>query len=87
MVKPTAKNPTTRTTTRATTQKAKEEAEKKKKTMKKTGEEPRKRRKFVAQPDSDEEKTESDDNYQFKVVSHPCKSSIDKLCTKISNED
>ena len=47
--------------TRATTQKAKEEATKKKIT-KKTKQEPRKRRKYVAQPDSDEEKTKLEDN-------------------------
>ena len=41
----------------------------------------------MAQPDSDEEKIESDDNSQFKVVSHPPKSTIDKLCTKIRNGD
>ena len=77
----------TRATTRATTQKAKEEAAKKKKSTKKTEEEPRKRRKYVAQPDTDEEeKTESEDINQFKVVSHP-KSSIDKLCKKIRNDD
>ena len=41
----------------------------------------------MAQPNSDKEKTESDDNSQFKVVSHPPKSTIDKLCTKIRNGD
>ena len=61
MVEPAPKKPTTRATTRATTQKAKEEAAKKK-TTKKTEQEPRKRRKYVAQLDSDEEMTESDDN-------------------------
>ena len=43
----------------------------------------RKRRKYVAQPDSDEERIESDDNNQFRVVSHPPKSAIDKLCENI----
>ena len=85
MAKPAPKKPTTRATTRATTQKAKEEAAKRKKSTKKTKEEPRKRRKFVALPYLDEEKIESDDNSQFKVVSHPPKSSIDKLCAKIRN--
>lgn len=66
---------------------AKEEAEKKKKDTKKTDEEPRKRRKYVAQPDLDEAKIESEDNSQFKVVSHPPKSIIDKLCIKIRNDD
>ena len=41
----------------------------------------------MAQPDSDEEKIELDDNSQFKVVSHLPKSTIDKLCTKIRNGD
>ena len=85
--KPTPKKPTTRATTRATTQKAKEEAKKRKKTTKKIEEEPKKRRKFVAQPNSDEEKTKLEDKNQFRVVSHPPKSSIDKLCAKISNGD
>ena len=41
----------------------------------------------MAQPNTDEEeKTESEDISQFKVVSHP-KSSIDKLCKKIRNDD
>ena len=40
----------------------------------------------MAQPDFDEEKIESDDNSQFKVVSHP-KSSIAKLCAKIRDDD
>lgn len=87
MAKPTPKNPTTRATTRAITQKAKEDATKKKKSTKKTEEEPRKRKKYVAQPDTnEEEKTELDDISQFKVVSHP-KSSIDKLCKMIRNDD
>ena len=41
----------------------------------------------MAQPNFDEENTELDDNSQFKVVSHPPKSSIDKLCEKIRNGD
>ena len=41
----------------------------------------------MAQPNLDEEKIESNDNSQFKVVSHPPKSSIDKLCAKIRNGD
>ena len=86
MAQPAPKKLTTRATTKATTQKAKEEAAKKKKTTRKMEEEPRKRRKYVAQPNSDEERTESDDNSQFKVVSHP-KSSIDKLCRQIKNDD
>ena len=82
------KKPTTRATTRVTTQKAKEEATKKKKATKKTKEEPRKRKKYVAQPDTnEEEKIESEDISQLKVVIHPPKSSIDKLCKKIRNGD
>ena len=41
----------------------------------------------MAQPNSNEEKIELDDNNQFKVVSRPPKSSINKLCAKIRNED
>ena len=41
----------------------------------------------MVQFDTDEEKIESQDNSQFKVVSHPPKSSIDKLCEKIRNGD
>ena len=41
----------------------------------------------MAQSESDEERTKSDDNSQFKVVSHPPKSSADKLCEKIRNGD
>ncbi len=41
----------------------------------------------MARPKSNEEKTETDDNSQFKVVSHPKKYSIDKLCTKIKHDD
>ena len=59
-VKP--KKPITRATTRAITQKAKEETREKKKGTKQTGEVQRKRRKYVAQPDSNEERTELDDN-------------------------
>ena len=46
-----------------------------------------KEKKYVAQPDFDEEKTKSEDISQFEVVSCPPKSSIDKLCTKIRNGD
>ena len=35
----------------------------------------------------EEEKIESEDISQFKVVSHPSKSSIEKLCKKIRNAD
>ena len=41
----------------------------------------------MAQPNTDEEeKIDSEDINQFKVVSHP-KSSIDKLCKNIRNDD
>ena len=63
--KPTA--PTTRDSTCATTQKAKEKT----KQVDQGGKfQKRPRRKYVAQDKSNEEKTESDDNNQFKVVSH-----------------
>ena len=80
-VKP--KKPTTRATARAITQKAKEEAKEKKKVIEKTSEVQRNRRKYISQLDSDEEKIESEDNNQFRVVSHPPKSTIDKLCESI----
>lgn len=82
-VKP--KKPITRATTRATSEKAKEEAKEKKKGTKQTGELQRKRRKYVAQPDSNEERTKLDDNSQFRMVIHPPKSAIDKLCENIRN--
>ena len=47
----------------------------------------KKRRKYVVQPDSEEERIESDDNSQFRVVSHPPKSIVDKICEEISNTD
>ena len=47
----------------------------------------KKRIKYVAQPDSDEEKTKSKDINQFRVVSHPSKSTIDKICENIKNAD
>ncbi|MFA1068256.1 hypothetical protein ACDI57_27950, partial [Klebsiella pneumoniae] len=43
-------------------------------------EEPRKRKRYVAQPDTDEED-------QSEKVSHPPKSSVDTLCEKIRNGD
>lgn len=48
----------------------------------------KKRRKFVTQLDYDEEeRIELEDNSQFRVVSHPPKSVIDKICENIKNED
>ena len=81
------KKPTTRATTRASTQKAKEEIKEKNTDTEQTGEVQRKRRKYVAHPDSDEERIESEDNNQFKVVSHLPKFAIAKLCEKIRNVD
>ena len=78
----------TRATTRASTQKAKEASKEKKKATKWLVEEPKKRRRYVAQPKiDDEEKIESEDINQFKVVSHPPKTAIDRLCDKIENVD
>ena len=46
----------------------------------------RREKKYVAQPESeDEEKTESDDNSQFRVVSHPHKTNLEKICDDIKN--
>lgn len=70
-----------RLTTRATTQKAQLEAEEK------TTSKPRKRRKYVAQPHSDEEETELEDINEFKVVSHAPQTIMDKLCSKIRSDD
>ena len=41
----------------------------------------------MAQPDADDERIDFEDISQFKVVSHPPKSAIDKLCNKIKNLD
>ena len=62
VAQPTPKKLTNKATTRATTIKEKEEAAKRNKITKKMIDEPNKRRKFVAQLEFDEEKTESDDN-------------------------
>lgn len=43
------------------------------------------RRKYVAQEEFDEEKIESDDNSQFKVVSHNPLSDLENLCKNIKN--
>ena len=77
------KKPATRATTRASTQKTNEEVVGKKRTTKEAQEEPRKKRKLVVQPDTNED----EDISQFKVVSHPPKSPIDILCQKIRNGD
>ena len=79
---PTHKKPATRATTRASTQKADEEAVERKRTTKKALEEPKKKRKLVVQPDTDED----EDISQFKVASHPPKSPIDILCQKLGME-
>ena len=41
------------------------------------------RRKDVAPPESDEERIESDDNSQFRVVSHTTKSDLENICDNI----
>ena len=41
----------------------------------------------MAQPQTDEEETESEDINQFKVVSHTSHNSIDKLYSKIRKDD
>ena len=57
-----------------TTQQVKENAKEKKKATKQKGPEKKKlRRKYVAQPDLDDEKIESEDTSQFRVVSHALK--------------
>jgi hypothetical protein len=48
----------------------------------------KKRRKYVAQQDSDEEeRIESEDINQFRVISHPPRSTIDTMCENIKNAD
>ena len=44
------------------------------------------KRKCIAQPESDdEEKTESEDIIQFRVVSHTPKSDLDNICDNVRN--
>ena len=43
------------------------------------------RRKYVAQPDSDEERTELDDVSQLKVVSHKPHFDLENLCENVKN--
>lgn len=74
--------PTTRASTRVTAQKAKEVAKPK---QKEGGPQKRPRRKYVAQAESDEERTEFDDNSQFQVVSHSYLSDLDNLCENVRN--
>ena len=74
--------PTTRASTQATTQKAKEKT---KKIEQDDQVQKKKRRKYVAQPDSDEERIESDDISQFKVVSHKPLFDLENLCENIRN--
>ena len=61
----------------------------KKKAIEQTGEVQKKpKRKYIAQQESDdEERIESHDISQFKVVSHPPKSVIDKICENVKNTD
>ena len=41
------------------------------------------RRKYVAQPESNDERTESEDTSQFRVVSHAPKFDIQKICDNV----
>ena len=86
VAKPSPKKPTTRANTRATTQKAKEKVkEKKKATEKQVPAKKRLRRKYVAQPNSDEERTESEDTSQFRVVSHALESDLENICDNVKD--
>ena len=69
--------PTTRASTRASTEKAKEKI---KQTKQGGQEKKRPRRKYLTQPDFEEEKTESNDNNQFKVASHNPLLGLEILC-------
>ena len=43
------------------------------------------RRKYVAQPNSDEERTELEDTSQFRVVIHASKSDLEKNCDNVKD--
>ena len=45
----------------------------------------KKRRKYVAQPNSDEERIELDDIRQFRVVSHKPRSDLENLYEHVKN--
>lgn len=73
---------TTRASTHVTSQKAKEKA----KPIEQEGRSQRKpRRKYIAQVESNEERTKFDENNQFKVVSHNPSSNLDNLCENVKN--
>ena len=42
-------------------------------------------KKYIAQHESDEERTKSDDNNQFKVVIHNPLSNLENLCENVKN--
>ena len=74
--------PTTRASTCFTALKAKEKT----KPTEKGGEVQKKpMRKYIAQDESDEERTKLDDNSQFQVVSHNPSSELENLCENIKN--
>lgn len=80
--KPTA--PATRASTRATTQKAKEQVKEKKKAIEQQGHVQKKpKRRYIAQPESNDEKTESKDISQFRMVSHAPKSGLENICDNV----
>ena len=43
------------------------------------------RRKYVAQPDSDDDKIDSEDTSQFRVVSHALKSNLEKIYDNVKD--
>ena len=78
--------PKTRECTRAISQKAKEKAKEKRKATKQKGPVQKKqRRKYIAQPDLDDERTKSEDISQFKVVSHTPLSGLKNICENVKN--
>ena len=84
IAKPSPTKPTTRASTRATTKEAKEQE--KKKAYEQEGPSKKKlRRKYISQPDSDEEKKKSKETSQFRVVSHTTKSDLENICDNIKN--
>ena len=70
--------------TRATTKEGKEQ-EKKKATEKEGPAKKKLRRKYIAQPDSNEERIESEDTSHFRVVSHATKSDLENICDNIKD--
>lgn len=43
------------------------------------------RRKYIAQPETNDERIDSEDTRQFRVVSHPPKSDLENSCENIRN--